>query len=449
MMRVTSLMVLCLCSCKADKLSVVASTTDTETFSQEAAPRIDVLWVVDNSATMGAEQQKIVNEAAHFLLRLETIGLDYHVGVVTTDPGDAGQLRAFSGTGVATCAGCRYVSASTGCRDAEALASEIQSAPLNSTDLGARCPALQVFQDLVQVGTVGSALERGFSQAAMALGLDMISGGRGTLPATNEGFLRDDADLMILFVSDENEGFGNLDVSVHYFERLFGGLKKGGQRVSVSTIAGWPLADQLVAEGIVLDYQVTVDQEICATYGPLLRGLQGNSQAVADLNATIDDNYTCRDEATPGEQQSLAYMGLRYIKLACRMGGQVVSICRRDFRAGLTRLADSIVRLSVAFPLARAAQLDWGDDCQPFTDDDGRMDCDGNGSLTDAIDGPLCVTAQSDAMPRGLVERGDNGWQWEPITGAIVFPGTFVPQTSSPIEVQELMRPVGRRCVKR
>lgn len=435
-------------SCKKDELSLVQSESRTETFQQLAAPKVDVLWVVDNSRSMAAEQEKIATEAAHFLLRLETMGLDYHIGVITTDPSSNGRLRAYSGATTGTCSTCRFVSSATGCAAAEALLTEAEAGTLTTATLGDRCPSLSVFQQFIRAGTAGSTLERGFKQAAMALGLDVSSGVRGQVPPQNNDFLRPEADLMLLFVSDEDEGLGAHDAPVHYFERLFGSLKRGNQQVSISTITGWPLAEQQAE--LDLDYNIDVDRDICSTLGPMLRGDKPADPARArDMSETFKDRHGCLDLVRPADTESRADLGARYIRLACRMGGQVVNICRRNFREGLSRLADSIVRLTVSFPLLHAAQLDWGDDCAPFTEDDGALDCDGNGVVTDAIDGPLCITAQSDDGPPALVPRDENGWQWDAVTGAITFLGDFVPQTGSSIEVVELLRPAGQRCFRR
>ncbi len=191
--------------CAEDTLTSVSTITNE--FKQNTAAKIDVLWVVDNSESMAAEQAGIGASFQAFITNLIDSGVDYHIGVVSTDISGGGRL--FAGT-----SGVAYIDSST------------------------NDPA-GIFLENVRVGITGSRVERAFESAALALGK-----GRGWNPGDpintpNNGFIRDDAALFIIMVSDENDkSFGPSS----YYKRLFEGYKGPGNesRISVSAIVGPP-----------------------------------------------------------------------------------------------------------------------------------------------------------------------------------------------------------------
>jgi hypothetical protein len=52
---------------------------------QGSSNKADFLWVVDNSGSMGEEQQAVANAATEFVNRVSNANLDFQVGVITTD----------------------------------------------------------------------------------------------------------------------------------------------------------------------------------------------------------------------------------------------------------------------------------------------------------------------------------------------------------------------------
>lgn len=59
--------------------------TGVSSFSGAAAAKADFLWVVDNSGSMGQEQNAVATNAANFFDRMTQTGLDFRLGVITTD----------------------------------------------------------------------------------------------------------------------------------------------------------------------------------------------------------------------------------------------------------------------------------------------------------------------------------------------------------------------------
>lgn len=188
-----------------------------DVFEQAPSNSVDILWVMDNSISMQNEQEAVAAGAQDFADRLVNTDIDFHLGVVSTDM-------------------------STENADAGALLGSpkyIENATPNY---------VQAFQQRVLLGTGGDDQERGLQAAITAL----------TPPMTdnrNYGFLRDDAMLSIIVVSDENDcsDFGALPAGstgedcyqqyealtpVADLVRMLRGIKSDPDRVVFSGIIG-------------------------------------------------------------------------------------------------------------------------------------------------------------------------------------------------------------------
>ncbi len=427
MMRSTSSALLLLTlslGCTDEGPALTQSTVQSDLFTQRDQPVLDVLWVIDDSPSMAAEQAKIVAESAAFFEGLQARRVDYHIGVVTTDPASGGALEAYDGPAVSGCDGCRFISRAVPCADTTG-----------------DCAARDVFEDLVRVGVDGSPAERGLETAAAALGLTVLDGSTGLPvidpisgrpvrdpPPENAGFLREEADLVLVLVSDEDEGLKEAAAPVRYYQRLFSLLKaRSDQRVLLSAITGWPLAgDDLVPA-----------EDICDRLGALADLDRTNDDAALELLRGYGDK-PCLDEVEPDAEYAQAEPGLRYVELACAMGGQVASICARDYRTSLARLTESALQLGRSFALRQGSRLDRGPDCQLFTEDDPRADCDGDGRTDGEADAPICVRAVADGgdgTPTVVPRSAEDGWTFDEAGVAVSFGGRFVPAPASEVAI--------------
>ena len=138
-----------------------AYDTAMDSFTQESNTDLDVLFVVDNSCSMYEEQMALAVEFEYLLDAMVAEGIDYHVGVVTTDD------PALQGA--------------------------------NSVIDASLPDPLGAFAAATAVGTVGSGMERGLQYGLEALQM----ADAGIYP--NDGFLRDDAILHVVVVSDEDD----------------------------------------------------------------------------------------------------------------------------------------------------------------------------------------------------------------------------------------------------
>jgi len=143
--------------------------TYNDLFFQEARAEVDILFVVDNSESMEAEQERLARRFDTFIEYMDEVEtlMDFHLGVITTDLADDNPDRAkLLGTpAVLTRDTLDYV---------------------------------DKFKERVQVGIDGWGMEKGLEASFMALSEPMVSD-------ANDGFLRSGAMLVLIYVSDEND----------------------------------------------------------------------------------------------------------------------------------------------------------------------------------------------------------------------------------------------------
>ncbi len=140
---------------------------NTDTFRQDSKPKADILLIVDSSGSMSEEQMALGSNFGSFIGYAQREGIDYHIGVTDTDyPANGGRLlRQGSNPKIIT--------------------------PMTPN-------VEQVFRQNVNVGTNGSGFEEHASVAAAALTAPIITN-------ENAGFLRPDAVLAIIVVSDTGD----------------------------------------------------------------------------------------------------------------------------------------------------------------------------------------------------------------------------------------------------
>jgi hypothetical protein len=142
--------------------------TAIDTWFQAPNNQIDILWVVDDSCSMGEEQEALKQGFVTFVEEMEASGTDFHIGLISTSleysVPERGQLIG----------------------DPPFLTNEEDYVAL--------------FSDRALLGTDGSDKEKGLEAAAYALSPIM------TLPGgANEGFVRAAASLLVVMVSDEED----------------------------------------------------------------------------------------------------------------------------------------------------------------------------------------------------------------------------------------------------
>lgn len=192
--------------------------------SPEEGIKADILFVVDDSASMAEEQSRLADNFEAFVRVLDGSRADWRLGITTTDA--TGEFRG----GILK---------------------------PNQGDLQA------AFEEGVKVGTNGNRNEQGFLSAAMAI-------------ASNPDFIRKDADLHLVFVSDEDDHspepmdfyreslIENSGTGVAAFHALVGDLPEGCASGSLAAGPGTRYLEAAAATG-------GLTESICAEdYSPIL-----------------------------------------------------------------------------------------------------------------------------------------------------------------------------------
>ncbi|MFT5685496.1 MAG: hypothetical protein ACI8RZ_006448 [Myxococcota bacterium] len=253
----------------------VYSLESADIFYQLEASEVDILLVVDNSCSMQPYQNKLAASFDSFLTYFIEGDVDYQIGVTTTSLQEVEYNPAYN----------------KDCPQQVVDAIPAPGALVDGIILTPDTPNPDsTFSDIVNVGICGAGYEMGLGSARLAL----QHAGSGVY---NDGFLRDEAYLSIIFVSDEQDGS---PLPVNDYINEFRDSKSGGGRESV------------IASALV-----------------------------------VENTNACNPE-----QQEYATVGSRYIDVAEQTGGLIGNICGDDFESIVTELSLNSSRLTDTFYLS-------------------------------------------------------------------------------------------------
>ncbi len=174
-----------------------------DNITQVTVPAVDVLWVIDNSGSMQEEQTLVRDNIDDFMRYFTDSGLDYHVGVVSTDMdnrSESGQLiQDDSG-------GDRFITSDYSAQD-----------------------AIASFKERANLGIRGSSNECGRQAAYTALTEPLLNG-------VNKGFYREDAVISTIVISDERDW--SRDPTRNEFQNWYNSLKAEDDQTWFSAIVG-------------------------------------------------------------------------------------------------------------------------------------------------------------------------------------------------------------------
>jgi hypothetical protein len=292
-----------------------------DVFTQLPATEVDILLVVDNSCSMQPYQNELAANFENFLTFFEEGDVDYHIGVTTTSVVDVHYSPLYNCSPAAIAAvpppgelvGGTYITPDTDDGD-------------------------ELFADLVNVGVCGAGTEMGLEAAAQAMG-----------GALQGDFLRDDAFLSFIFVSDEQDGS---PYGVNDYSNAFRSIK---------------------------------DE-------------RGMFNASALVVTDIDD---CNQQ----QRNSGATPGTRYVEVAEDNGGILGSICDDSFERVVTELSLASSRLVDRFYLSETPDVS---SIVVFVDDE-EVPCD-DGDWTyeqveyDGVDDYPAIVFDRAAMPPPYTE---------------------------------------------
>lgn len=314
-------------------------------FQQLSVRKVDILWVVDSSGSMAPKQARLAQNFQGFINQL--VGaqppIDFHIGVVTTDtddPSTRGTLRTWA---VAPNSG-NFISCTP---DVTGTTSTC------NTGTGSTADAVTAFKQMAQVGTKGSAGERGLLNAYLTL--------TNTANQGANNFIRPDAALYVVVVSDEDDSSCNPLVKQPICTAdpgcrcaPDGTLGAAGSYGATSyftrfleTYKGYGNED-LVALAAIVALEGDADAGIPSQFAD-------PSQHVGCCK-NLNGGECPKGGANDGGFE-VAYYGNRYLKVASDTGGVAVSICEDDFSGALASLGYAASGLRREFRLTRGPEL--------------------------------------------------------------------------------------------
>lgn len=260
-------------------------TEQTDIFDQFSDPKADVLWVVDDSGSMSSSQSRLASNFPQFFTASNVEASDYHIAVTTTLTVDSSCLPGPFGT--TSCAEHEMTGHYTACSGNDRFLTPASNNPQSQFTCNVRVSD----QNNVNPSRPQSdSAESGLQAARRFLEAPKITDNN-----INGGFLRDDAKLHVIIVSDEpDQSEGPTDLYVDFFRNLKG--FRNDALVAVSAISPPP-------DG-------------------------------------------CGDEI-PGDS--------RYIEVAGALNGRHESICEEDWSTLMTNLGLDSLGLKVEYFLSRAA----------------------------------------------------------------------------------------------
>jgi hypothetical protein len=230
-----------------------STATNTDRFTQLETPKVDILFMIDNSCSMESKQAELANNFDAFIRYAVDQGLDYHIAVITTDIAPVDPSTCFPVEEACGSVAQRpmVVADATMCAPGGGqITTEGQCGFFadGNFDLSMRDPSwkiispqtqptpIQAFEALAHQGTNGSGNEKGLGATYLALSPPRIDG-------FNDGFLRPDAYLAIVEISDADDQTGvSLPASVDFYINFFTSIKGFSNQnlMSVSAIVEPP-----------------------------------------------------------------------------------------------------------------------------------------------------------------------------------------------------------------
>jgi hypothetical protein len=245
--------------------------------SNVANNKVDILWVIKNSGTMLVKQQLLATSFNSFISNFSNSGFDFQMGIVTADITGTGQGAILQGN--------------------PAILTQ------NTANLAA------AFTTNVEVGDTGSFQQTSFDATLQGLGATLLNG-------SNAGFIRSDAQLAVIYVSDSDEDYStNTTTNVYNF---------------LNTLKP-PIYD-----------------EVTKTNKPAFT----ISGVIADDTRTDFELAECTLNGVPYYEN-----GLKFETLINQTGGSEAQICNSDFASGLTNISTTIVEAITSIPLGRVPNV--------------------------------------------------------------------------------------------
>ncbi|MBX5482490.1 MAG: hypothetical protein IRZ16_11740 [Myxococcaceae bacterium] len=401
-------------------------------FQQLSVRKVDILWIVDSSGSMAPKQQRLAQNFQGFINQLVSAQppIDFHIAVTTTDtddPATRGTLRTWS---VGNKSG-NFIACTP---DVTGTVSTC------NTGSGSTADAVTAFAQMAQVGTQGSASEKGLLNAYLTLENPANLG--------PDRFVRPDAALYVVVVSDEDDSSCNPLVKQPICTAdpgcrcaADGTLSGSGAYGATSyfsryleTYKGYGRQD-LVALAAIVALDGDEDAGIPSQFGD-------PSQHVGCCRNLVNPGEPCPKGGVNDGGYEVAYFGSRYLQVASDTGGVAVNICDDDFSNALASLGYAASGLRREFRLTRGPELKpmggIASGVELYVSPANAANCTVDGNCPNP--GEVCRSGRCAVRVPVSIGAAPNGAQYvkcdaSTFRNVIRFDGTAVPESLSTVEV--------------
>lgn len=284
-------------------------TEQTDIFEQVSGQAVDILFVIDDSGSMCEEQDRLIENFQSFISQAEIWNNDYHIGIISVNVvNEAVMGKLNRGASNLT---PRYITKGPNAQAQFAKLADI-GCDGNSDAQEAAMQAAQAALSTPLTSETGVSCS---SDSECRSNKNLCSSStncpyycvEGTCGGWNKGFMRKDAQLEIVALSDEeDQSSGTPDFYVDFFK----------------SIKGYYNTNMMHFNAIV---------------------------GIDDPNDAYDGYCMSPDESTGAAD------GKRYIDVAQRTNGQVGSICDPDYDVIMNQIGSVAFGLKVQFYLSRLA----------------------------------------------------------------------------------------------
>lgn len=266
-------------------------TEYTDLFQQAASSaKVDIVWMIDSSGSMRDDQQELSANAEAFTDRLENANVDFKLMVITSDSRSDGMLTPRCGT---------------------TAGSVITNANASA------------FAACAIVGDTGSGLEEGLEAVRRALDPQYPKGPWNTAATPkplNSGFLRSDAALQVIYVSDEEDEPDDKPPTSNSWRGKLG--------VTDADIVAlrYEMAPILDDEGRPFDNRYAFFP-FAANHASFLKGLKPSGGPKVRAHAIVTRRIDKNDPDSCYHSDITEEIGQRYSAVASLTGGSVTDFC--------------------------------------------------------------------------------------------------------------------------
>ena len=315
---------------------------------QEPFTLIDILWIIDDSGSMCEEQDNLTRNFEHFIDSMVSLNARFRLAVVTTDVKDPEKQGRFQNNPARTASQvCEIQPNTSDCPMELPVVIDSDNYLIKPDDIsgGLRVDELRRdFRCIATVGTEGDGFEKGLMAARLAMDDELLT-------THNVGFLREEAYLVIVFLSDEN------DCSDNYTLPRQNGNECEWRR------------EELVAVQEYVDFFKSIKSDPAKI-------------VVAAIIAPDDEiHYDAPNPVQPScaiEGQGEGFNGYRYKELVEMFGenGVYENICQAEFNEALDAIKEKVVAMVTEWCLS-----------SPPPDCESDADCYGDQNYCESRDG--------------------------------------------------------------